>query len=162
MTLQPSSASRRPQEATPRRRGALLLLPALLLPSLFAAGCQSTGAHWSPPVTQNHQPDDIPVPMYFDFDEQASWAYLEFQGARVPMRSIEAVYWGERPISELSAWYREQMPVHGWTLISDDQLGESRLVFSKGTESAEILMKRTPDKNGRYYVTRLVARVGVQ
>ncbi|MGA1203441.1 MAG: hypothetical protein ACYTGJ_09250 [Planctomycetota bacterium] len=140
----------------------ILAILALLIAPLALVGCQSTGELWAPSVTQEHQPDDIPVPRQFTYDEQASWAYLEFQNARMPMRSLELVYWGERPVNELVEWYREQMPIHGWSLESEEQVGERRLVFSKDTESAEILLKRTPDENGRYYVTRLVTRVGVR
>ena len=147
-----------------RRSVHMLAMLAVVAPvALLSAGCQTMGAPApSVEVVQNHQPDDVPVPQHFSFDELASWAYLKFQDARIPMRSMELVYWGDRPIQELEGWYRDQMPRHGWRHETTDQLGETRLVFSKGPESAEILLKRTPDKNGRYYVTRLVARVGVR
>jgi hypothetical protein len=131
--------------------------------ALATAGCTAMG----PPapsieVVNNYQPDDVPVPLNFEYDEQASWGYIKFVDAPLPMRSCELVYWGDRPIVELQSWYRSQMPKHGWNYETTDQLGETRLVFSKGPESAEILLKRTPDENGRYYVTRLIARVGVK
>ena len=134
-----------------------------LLLLLGGTGCVSMGSPIpSIDVVQNHQPDDIPVPQYFDYDDIESWAYTKFQDARLPMRSMHLQYWGDRPISELEAWYRQQMPLHGWQYETTDQLGETRLVFSKGPESAEILLKRTPDRAGRYYVTRLIAKIGVR
>ena len=142
--------------------GTFLLLTATVV-LLGTAGCVGTGAPApSIEVVENYQPDDIPVPQHFEFDERISWAYRKFEEARIPMRSMEMVYWGDRPIAELESWYRDQMPRHGWSYEKTDQLRETRLVFSKGPESAEILLKRTPDENGRYYVTRLVARVGVR
>ena len=142
--------------------GTVLLLTATVV-LLGTAGCVGTGAPApSIEVVENYQPDDIPVPQHFEFDERISWAYRKFEEARIPMRSMEMVYWGDRPIAELESWYRDQMPRHGWSYEKTDQLRETRLVFSKGPESAEILLKRTPDENGRYYVTRLVARVGVR
>lgn len=133
-------------------------LGALLVGTVGCASMQGAPAP-SVEVVTNYQPDDIPVPQYFEFDTQRSWAYIKFQDARVPMRSLELTYWGDRPISEIEAWYRQQMPKHDWKFVETDTFGETALRFSKGPEVAEILMKRTPDTDGRYYVTRLVAKI---
>ena len=94
-----------------RIRPIAFLWIALVVAPVALTGCQTTGGLWTPTITQNHQPDDIPVPQFFEFDDQASWAYLTFQNARMPMRSLEAVYWGDRPINELASWYRDHLRV---------------------------------------------------
>lgn len=138
----------------------LLGLAAFAIP-----GCTSMG----PPaasidVVHDHQPDDIPVPQHFTYDdrEQASFAYIKFQEApRLAMRSMRLTYWGDRPVNELQRWYLDQMPKHGWKHVQTDGFAETHLRFSKGPERAEIYLKRTPDEDGRYYVTRLVVEIGV-
>jgi hypothetical protein len=112
-------------------------------------------------VVEQHQPDDIPAPFGFDLDPN-SWSYLKFQDAPLPMRSVEVIYWGDRPITEISSWYKQQMPIHGWEFVSDsNDAGETQLRYSKNDEYAEVLVRRMPDQNGEYYVTRLIVRIGV-
>lgn len=78
------------------------------------------------------------------------------------MRSVEVIYWGDRPITEISSWYKQQMPIHGWEFVSDsNDAGETQLRYSKNDEYAEVLVRRMPDQNGEYYVTRLIVRIGV-
>ncbi|HIN80997.1 MAG TPA: hypothetical protein EYN00_07975 [Planctomycetes bacterium] len=126
-------------------------------------GCQTMGTTSDPiEVVKGYQPDDIPVPYAFEFDENRSWAYLKFKDGPLPVRSIELVYWGDRPVEEVQNWYREQMPIHGWTFQLEDQPGGLRSRFTRGDEFAEILIKRTPDERGHHYVTRLLINVGVQ
>ena len=154
--------------ASPRRGSAFATIAVALLglAGLFGStGCASMG----PPapsidVVHDHQPDDIPVPRNFTYDrnELASFAYIKFQEApRLAMRSMRLTYWGDRPVKEIENWYRQQMPLHGWRFVTADGFAETHLRFSKGPERAEIYLKRTPDENGRYYVTRLIVEVGV-
>jgi hypothetical protein len=132
---------------------------------LALSGCASMG----PPaasidVVHDHQPDDVPVPQRFTYDDRelASFAYIKFQEApRLAMRSMRLTYWGDRPVQEVQRWYLDQMPKHGWRHVTTDGFIETHMRFTKGPERAEIYLKRTPDEDGRYYVTRLVVEIGV-
>ena len=116
----------------------------------------------SVPLVGKHQPADIPAPLGFELDDE-SWSYLKFQHAPLPMRTVEVIYWGDRPVEELTNWYLDQMPIHGWEHISGTvDLGEQQLRYRKGAEYAEVLIKRTPDEQGHHYVTRLIVRIGVE
>ncbi len=134
--------------------------------AVISLGCAAMG----PPapsidVIHDHQPDDIPTPQRFTFDdgELASFAYIKFKDApRLPMRSMKLTYWGDRPVKEIEAWYLQQMPLHGWKHIATDGYAETHISFSKGLERAEVFLKRTPDENGRYFVTRLIIEIGVR
>ncbi|MGE4613917.1 MAG: hypothetical protein AAEJ46_06245 [Planctomycetota bacterium] len=134
---------------------ALLILPQV--------GCQGLVPFEDPvPLVEKHQPDDIPAPLGFELDDE-SWSYLKFEHAPLPMRTVEVIYWGDCPVSELSDWYQDQMPIHGWEYVSTiDDLGEQQLRYRKGDEYAEVLIRRTPDENGQHYVTRLIVRIGVE
>lgn len=139
----------------------MVLATALMLLSIVS--CQTMPATGDPiEVVKGYQPDDIPVPYGFEFDENASWAYLKFKESPLPVRSIELVYWGDRPVEEVQNWYKEQMPIHGWTLELEDQPGDLRTRFTRGDEFAEVLSKRTPDERGHHYVTRLTINVGIR
>jgi hypothetical protein len=144
---------------------AIALVSGTLL-SALGLGCASMGPPApSIPVVHDFQPDDVPVPQHFTYDdhELASFAYIMFQDSpRLPMRSMRLTYWGDRPIQEIAAWYQKQMPLHGWTYHETVGYSETHLRFSKGLERAEIFLKRTPDENGRYYVTRLIVEIGVK
>jgi len=148
-----------------RLRRFSLLGAAAALGLVSLAGCASMG----PPaasidVVHDHQPDDVPVPQHFTYDDRelASFAYIKFQEApRLAMRSMRLTYWGDRPVQEVQRWYLDQMPKHGWRHVTTDGFVETHMRFSKGPERAEIYLKRTPDEHGRYYVTRLVVEIGV-
>ncbi|MGE4601450.1 MAG: hypothetical protein AAEJ65_00940 [Planctomycetota bacterium] len=130
--------------------------------SVSLTGCQGlVPIEDSIPVVEGHQPDDIPAPFGFELDDE-SWSYLKFEHAPLPMRTVEVIYWGDRPVIELSSWYKHQMPLHGWEFVStDDDFGEQHIRFRKSGEYAEVLIKRMPDKKGENYVTRLIVRIGV-
>ena len=134
----------------------------VLLTVIAASGCAGlVPPEDSIPVVEKHQPDDIPAPFGFELDPD-SWSYLKFQDAPLPMRSVEVIYWGDRPITEISSWYKQQMPFHGWEFVSDSiDAGETQLRYSKNAEYAEVLVRRMPDQDGKHYVTRLIVRIGV-
>ena len=134
----------------------------VLLTVIAASGCAGlVPPEDSIPVVEKHQPDDIPAPFGFELDPD-SWSYLKFQDAPLPMRSVEVIYWGDRPITEISSWYKQQMPFHGWEFVSDSiDAGETQLRYSKNAEYAEVLVRRMPDEDGKHYVTRLIVRIGV-
>lgn len=130
--------------------------------SLSLIGCQGlVPIEDSIPVVERYQPDDIPAPFGFELDNE-SWSYLKFEHAPLPMRTVEVIYWGDRPILELASWYKEQMPIHGWEYVSaQDDFGEQQIRYRKPGEYAEVLIKRIPDDQGQNYVTKLVVRIGV-
>ncbi|MEE2889030.1 MAG: hypothetical protein VX404_01130 [Planctomycetota bacterium] len=130
--------------------------------SVSLTGCQGlVPVENSIPVVEGHQPDDIPAPLGFELDDD-SWSYLKFEHAPLPMRTVEVIYWGDRPVIELSSWYKDQMPIHGWEYVSaEDDFGEQHIRYRKAGEYADVLIKRMPDKNGENYVTRLIVRIGV-
>jgi hypothetical protein len=139
------------------------LLGIMLLLLVPMIGCQGlVPFEDSVPIVNKHQPADIPAPLGFELDEK-SWSYLKFQHAPLPMRTVEVIYWGDRPVLELTHWYMDQMPIHGWEHISGtEDLGEQQLRYRKGDEYAEVLIKRTPDERGHHYVTRLIVKIGVE
>ncbi len=110
--------------------GAVALLVAV---TSLGSGCVSAGGPINGvQVTKDVQYQDIPVPMNFSFDSKKSWAYTRFEEGPLGLRSFELVYWGDRPLRELSEWFKDQMPKHDWHLT--DTLGgrDIRLVFAKG------------------------------
>ncbi len=114
------------------------------------------------PIVERHQPDDIPAPIGFELDDD-SWSYLKFEHAPLSMRTVEVIYWGDRPVAELTSWYEDQMPIHGWEAVSNfDDFGEQQMRYRKGDEYAEVFIKRTPDDQGQHYVTRLIVRIGIE
>jgi len=149
------------QRLRPSAKVSLMLVVAVTL-SGFISGCAGlVPPEDSIPVVDQHQPDDIPAPFGFELDPN-SWSYLKFQNAPLPMRSVEVIYWGDRPITEIASWYKEQMPFHGWEFVSDSiDAGETQLRYSKRDEYAEVLVRRMPDQDGKHYVTRLIVRIGV-
>ena len=130
--------------------------------TLLLTGCQGlVPVEDSIAVGERYQPDDIPAPFGFELDNN-SWSYLKFQHAPLPMRTVEVIYWGDRPIIELASWYKEQMPIHGWEYVSaQDDFGEQQIRYRKPGEYAEVLIQRIPDNQGQNYVTKLVVRIGV-
>ncbi|MEM7262031.1 MAG: hypothetical protein AAF488_08565 [Planctomycetota bacterium] len=152
--------------ANPRStRGAWLASLALLAALSSLTGC----AAWSESLTggpvrgveteSTYQPSDFPVPIHFDFDESESWTYLKFADPPLNIRSGKFVYYGDRPVQEVSHWFLDQMPVEGWTHVESQDRDDIRMTFRKGRENAEIHLERVVDDNGEYFVTRLTARI---
>ena len=140
-------------------RGTKLFLATLL--GILAAGCGGIPLA-TPELVHNFQPTDIPVPYSFRIDEDESWAYIKFMDEPLALRSCKLVYWGDRPATEVANWYDQQMPLHGWNRSGGDRQNGIRLLFTKGDEESEIVLKRTVDDKGEFYITRLTARIGVR
>lgn len=138
------------------------LVPLCASIAVSLTGCQGlVPVEDSIPVVEGYQPDDIPAPFGFELDDE-SWSYLKFQHAPLPMRTVEVIYWGDRPVFEIASWYKEQMPIHGWEYVSgEDDLGGQQIRYRKAGEYAEVIIQRIPDGQGRNYVTKLVVRIGV-
>jgi len=112
-----------------------------------------------PEVEHAYQPSDLPIPLNFEYDEKESWAYVKFADPPLSIRSGRFVYYGDRPLQELSHWYMSQMPVEGWSHVETKDQGSIEMVFRKGDEDAEVRLERIADKKGLHYVTRMTARI---
>ena len=110
-------------------------------------------------VSRDVQYNDIPVPFAFEFDNKKSWTYREFEEGALPFRSAELIYWGDRPVRHLAAWYEDQMPKHEWQHQRTEDVDGIQLVFKKGIEVAEINLKRTIAHNARDRITKISCRI---
>lgn len=156
----------RPDHSNPRStRGSWLGCVALLAALSVISGCAgwseslSGGPVRGPETESTYQPSDFPVPLHFDFDESESWTYLKFADPPLSIRSGKFVYYGDRPIQEVSHWFLDQMPVEGWTHIESQDRSSIWMKFRKGRENAEIHLERVVDDNGEFFITRLTARI---
>jgi hypothetical protein len=51
----------------------------------------------------------------------------------------EVEYWSDKPVSELKDYYMAEMPVNGWTFVSEEsEEGYYKLVFEKGVRKATV------------------------
>ncbi len=124
------------------------------------SGCASwTETVRTPEVETTYQPSDLPIPLNFDYEETESWAYVKFADPPLNVRSGKFVYYGVRPLQEISHWYLSQMPVEGWVHVGTDDRKEIHMQFRKGFEDAEITLERIADRKGHRYMTRLTARI---
>ncbi len=135
----------------------------LALLFLAAPGCKAPLAPIrGPEVIHNHQPQDLPVPVNFKLsdDPYETWANVSFAGEPLYLRTGKYTYYGDRPLPQVATWYKDQMPIEGWEYIDrSSQNDEIKLRFEKPRESAEISLKLIPDKQGQFYITKLVARI---
>ena len=114
-------------------------------------------------VSYDRQYQDIPVPFEFEYDRKESWAYTRFENEPLNMRSCVLVYWGDRPVTELRSWYREQMQKHDWVYGDTDvEANRDRLTFSKGREKAEIELRRMLSDVSYERITKVTADIGVR
>ena len=112
-------------------------------------------------VSHGIQYQDIPAQIDFDFDTQNSWCFKRFENPPIGLRSFELIYWGDRPLAELRDWYLDQMRRHDWQVTNTIDQQTVRLIFTKGTEQAEIVLERRLEPLGHDYLTKVTARVGV-
>ncbi|MEM7167722.1 MAG: hypothetical protein AAF581_19890 [Planctomycetota bacterium] len=112
-----------------------------------------------PDVSRDVQYNDIPVPFAFEFDNKRSWMYRKFEDGAMPFRSAELIYWGDRPVRHLAAWYEDQMPKHRWKHERTLNTNGMQLVFKKGIEVAEINLERTIAHNARDRITKVSCRI---
>lgn len=77
---------------------------------------------------------DVPVPIGFSLDEGQSHNY-----AAAGVRIIDHVYKGGEDKFDVGRFYRKQMPVGGWTLVTDTfARGNLILDFEKDMESCSV------------------------
>jgi hypothetical protein len=78
---------------------------------------------------------DIPVPSGFEMDEASS----EDRSAVGGGRYVRHVYLGKADNQLVRAFFREQMPVERWNLMSDEmRQGQYVMQFEKGSEVCEV------------------------
>lgn len=139
---------------------ALALLP--LLPIILLPGCGSWHVRDSDPFfVDGVQQDDIPVPLYFQFDRDRSVAYTAYAAPGVgSFRSWTGYYYGDQQVGNLVPWYEEQMRIDGWahrdTRVEQDR---KRLTFQKGDETATIWLYRQFDHRLDRYTTVVQAEI---
>ncbi|MCI0650319.1 MAG: hypothetical protein L0Z55_00400 [Planctomycetes bacterium] len=139
------------------------IICAFVAGAMFAvSGCADSPAKANVEVVKDRQYADIPVPDGFHLDGNRNWAYEKFMDPPVGMRVCEMVYWGDRPLKELTNWYLEQMPLCDWkheTTIEQDGV---EITFTKRAEKATIKIERAADSRSHGYVTKLVTCVGAR
>jgi len=102
------------------------------------AGCSSGGSAASQPAlvaAANSPITDVPVPAGFSM-RSSSWSHV-IPGSS--QRFVNHEYRGSDGYLAVARFYKEQMPAHGWTLLSQQQFDEIvTLNFAKNNEPATI------------------------
>lgn len=128
-----------------KRHGLLTIAAAMLL----AAGCnrtQTVDASSGAPqmvepmaelIAQPRPPiPDMPVPIGFDLDEGKSRSF-----AAAGARYIDHLYKGRSDRFAVARFYKRQMPVNRWTLVTDMFVqGDIMLDFEKETERCRVIV----------------------
>lgn len=126
------------------RTAVLLSLGAL---GLVLAGCQATGSYSG---TDPNNPDgaavrklvprarprvpDLPVPIGFELNSAKSFNY-----AASGFRFVKHVYNGSADPFAVVRFYRRQMPVNGWTWVTDMYVeGAAIMDFDKNSERCRL------------------------
>ena len=82
---------------------------------------------------------DLPLPVGFDLDEGRSRSFSA-AGARY----VDHVYYGKDDKFALARFYKRQMPVNRWTLVTDMFVqGDIMLDFEKDTERCRVIITET-------------------
>lgn len=127
----------------------LCLLCLVLVAVLVQAGCNNNNATVnangeakpsSPPVELKSQPRppiaDLPLPMGFTLDESRSRNF-----AAAGMRWVDHLYNGGNDKFAVSRFYRRQMPINRWTLVTEMfTQGCVTLDYEKQTERCHIVV----------------------
>jgi len=114
------------------------VLVSVFAASFFTAGCsnvfgrQRADEHLT--VTQNLVIADVPVPSGYRIDMSRTY-YSSSGGTRVG----HLVYTGQSDFPTLLEFFRENMPISGWTLVKESSISGSYLLhFEKPSESAVV------------------------
>ena len=116
---------------------------------MVVAGCSGSGQSVGPsgpPGTVGPMPElmgqarppipDLPVPMDFDLDEDKSRNF-----AAAGARYVDHVYKGRADKFAVARFYKRQMPISRWTLVTDMFIqGDIMLDFEKDTERCRIMV----------------------
>jgi hypothetical protein len=81
---------------------------------------------------------DLPIPLGFDLDESHSRSFSA-AGARY----IDHVYKGREDRFAVARFYKRQMPVNRWTLVTDMYIqGDIMLDFEKESERCRVIVTK--------------------
>lgn len=102
-------------------------------------GCAALAPAPSGPLTASVQPRvfDLPVPNGFSIDAERSY-YSQVGDTRAG----RLLYRGRSDTESLITFFRDSMPISGWTLVRESSdFGSYILDFEKGVEGAEVRIK---------------------
>ncbi len=124
----------------------LMIVPLVVV--LAAIGCDQHMRNFSAPVDgqSGSAPElrpaartpipDFPVPVGFSLDESQSRSF-----AAGGSRSVFHVYKGRANKFDVARFYRKQMAVNRWVLVTDRfVLGEVKMDFEKETERCDVII----------------------
>jgi len=101
-----------------------------------AAGCQSTEAK-PLPVQSRTFVTDVPIPKGFKLEDNRSTDMTSGRN-----RSVWHEYKGRANVVSLRNFFRDQMPLSRWSLLSDQNAkGEYTLIFEKDGETCMVFFK---------------------
>jgi len=81
---------------------------------------------------------DLPVPIGFDLDESRSRNF-----AAAGARYVDHLYKGSRDKFAVARFYKRQMPINRWTLVTDMFVqGDIMMDFEKDTERCRIVVSK--------------------
>jgi len=100
------------------------------------------------------QVEDLPVPIGFKLDEDASRAYNADQS-----RLIDHIYRGPATKREVEQFYQYNMPLHGWRFRGSQQIGqELTLRYEKNNQWCDVELRRWNRLFGEGTIIRLTVQ----
>jgi len=88
-------------------------------------------------LSANLKFDDIPVPINFNLDLKDSFV---FKNGIVRVGVVK--YVGKAGISEITEFYKKNMPSFNWSLVSSIEYYKSIMVFLKDTQSCVVILEQ--------------------
>jgi hypothetical protein len=111
-----------------------------LIPMLALAACQGGGGTpTDTPLAEKSTFQDVPAP--------PNLAYDSGTGRTTPggIRVYTQEYSGKARPEEVTKFYRDVLPQHGWTAAGEEGSGPWKMTFKKGNEQATIDVTSTAD-----------------
>jgi hypothetical protein len=122
----------------------LFLLTVALAACVLSFGCQTGSRRQADErltAAQSREIPDVPVPSGFRMDLKHSYYNIDNSTA---LRTGYATYTGHASLRNLIDFYKDNMPISGWALVSESgQSGSYTMRFDKADERVEV--KITPD-----------------
>jgi hypothetical protein len=110
----------------------ILVLICLAYYAVILSGCATSGKTNTPQVLEPQailKFSDLPIPNGFELLEKESYSF-ENAGVRVAVLR----YKGKANIDQIINFYKEQLPMYGWTISNIIEYGERLLNLEKGNE----------------------------